>query len=283
MDLILVRYAELGLKGRPVRRRFKGRLLDNMMSMLALEGIETLISTERGRIYVETDSIDGAIEVLTRVFGIASVSPVIQCGASIEEINAVSAEYSTRVLAPGDAFAIRSRREGTHNFSSMDVAREAGAAVLGANEGREISVELNDPDKEIFIEVRGGRAYIFSEYIPGPGGLPLGTQGKLVALIEKKEDLLAAWMMMKRGGQTLLVVEERVKEIDQISAWNPDLEVTSSSVEEAIEETDAGGAVFGYQICDMERIRGTQLDVPSFFPLVGMKQKEIKEGLEKIL
>ncbi len=117
VDIILARYAEVGLKSREVRRFFETILIDNMMSSLAKENIEALITIEQGRIYVTTDKIDEAASVLTRVFGVASVSPALISESSMEAMAEKTASYSRTVLKEGQGFAIKARREGNHPYT----------------------------------------------------------------------------------------------------------------------------------------------------------------------
>ena len=84
-------------------------------------------------------------------------------------------------------------------FTSMDVAVKVGEAVLNANQERGVKVDIHYPDKEIFVEVRDNQTFIFSQYCDGTGGLPMGSQGKVLVVLEKDTDALAAWLIMKRG------------------------------------------------------------------------------------
>ena len=86
MDLILVRYAELGIKSPAVRRRFERILVDNILSALAGRRVEAIVSAERGRVFVKADLIDEAIRAIVRVFGVASASQVVSCGSDMEEM-----------------------------------------------------------------------------------------------------------------------------------------------------------------------------------------------------
>lgn len=280
MDLILVRYAEIGLKGAPVRRRFERKLVDNIIEMLAHRGVEAIISSERGRVYVESDQMEEATVALTRVFGVASVSTAIRSSADLEEVCRAAARYSLSLLDEGDSFAIRARREGVHPFTSIDVAREVGAAVMATNSERGVHVDLSRPDVEIFVEVRGAQAFIFSESIPGPGGLPMGTQGEVVVEVVGIRDCLAAWLMMKRGCETIIALrgEERLVEI--LREWAPSLRWEHRSAEELIGDHSALAAVYGDTLDELE-VR--KLGVPCFFPLVGMGKEEISERLARIL
>ncbi len=280
MNIILVRYAEVGLKSPGVRRHFETILIDNMEAALARKRIEALVNCEQGRIYVRTDRIDDAAAELSHVFGIASVSPAIECGSDMAEMQSVAAELSRSVIGQGMSFAVKARREGTHPYTSMEVGKEVGSAIFLANQDREARVDLTRPDVIMYVEVRGKKAFIFDRYIPGPGGLPLGSQGKVVASVRSERDALAAWMLMKRGCKVLVWGDEHA---DVLHIWDPRLKVLNSgSMQAAVHDARALGAVFGYRLEDIEAIRSTDLGVPAFYPLVGMTEAEVEERLSSI-
>ncbi len=194
--LLLVRMAgELFIKSRRTRTGFLRRLRRNLDDGLAeLEPPGTL---ESGwdRLYVHARG-DAARSVVSRVFGISSFSPI---DALVEAtlpaiLEAGVALYTERVR--GRTFAIRARRAGRHPFSSHDVQVELGARLLDASAG----VNLDAPEVTVHVEVRDDRAYLFSEVVPGPGGLPLGVEGRAVTLLSGGYDsAVASWLMLKRG------------------------------------------------------------------------------------
>jgi len=199
MGLILVRYGELALKSRPVRLRFERALLRNIEEMFLREGLECLTSREWGRVLLRTGETARALGLLARVFGVTSFSPASECPSDAESVSALAVELASRELRAGRSFAVRARRSGSHPYTSQQLAARVGRAVLDACAGMEVRVDLEAPDVELFIEVRGERAYLFFERLPGPGGLPLGTQGRVAALLEDERSAAAAWLMMKRG------------------------------------------------------------------------------------
>jgi thiamine biosynthesis protein ThiI len=199
---ILVRYGELALKSERVRRGFERRLIGNIRA--ALEGIAHGLKRERGRIFVETSSTEAAIERLVRVPGVVSVSPALRTSATLEAMTSTALRVAREVLKPGMSFAVRTRRTGEHEFTSRDVDVAVGSAILEEIPG--VKVDLSSPSKEISIEVRGKDAYVYTEVLRGPGGLPLSTQGTVVALLSGGMDSpVAAWLMMKRGCRVVLV------------------------------------------------------------------------------
>ncbi|MGB9884548.1 MAG: THUMP domain-containing protein [Methanomassiliicoccales archaeon] len=282
MSLLLVRYAEVGLKSESVRNQFERILVNNILDSFAKEGIECLVERERGRIFVETRDIDRAIKCLKRIFGIASISSVTSCSSELEEMRSFAVEYSAPLLTQGSTFALRVRRTGSHDYSSMDVARELGAAILESHKDRAISVDLASPDIEIFVEIRGSRAYFFSEYIPGPGGLPLGSQGKVLAIVNRERDVVAAWLMMKRGCRVIVLSDSR-ELIKILEAWSPRLTIEQSGqVEQCVRKYRALAVVFGYGSSEMEEIKKVKLSVPAFFPLIGFDDQEVGKKFKEI-
>jgi thiamine biosynthesis protein ThiI len=283
VSLILVRYAELGLKSRPVRRRFEQVLVANMMAALARAGVEALVKQEQGRVFIETNDREKAMRALIRVFGIASLSPVVKVPSDMESMGRAAAEISRPLLGKGQSFAVKARRVGDHSYTSMDVGREVGSAVFLANEEKGPRVDLTHPDVVFYVEVRGKLAYVFSEYVPGPGGLPLGTQGRALALVEKNRDALAAWLIMKRGCRVIAVAREENEAIHILRDWDPELKVVApGECADLAKQNRALAVVFGFTVDDAEKIKRLALPVPAFFPLIGMNDEEIGKRLKGI-
>jgi len=207
-DTVVVRYGELALKSTGVRNWYEKILVRNIAAMLEMRGAGySGITREWGRIFIHTTD-SSAARIAADVFGVVSTSPAIRTDAAIEDTAKVCADIGADLIHDGESFAIRARRTGNHGFSSRDVAVGCGDAVWERLEsvGKNPSVDLTNPDKEIFVEMRQKHAYIFTETVKGVGGLPLGTQGKMVALVSGGIDSpVAAWLMMKRGVEIIPV------------------------------------------------------------------------------
>ena len=163
------------------------------------------------------------------------------------------------------------------------MGREVGSAIFLANEGRGIKVNLTKPDVTFYVEVRDKKAYLFSEYQPGPAGLPLGSQGKVVAVVEDERGALAAWMLMKRGCRATILSAEGSTAAGLLQRWDPRLRVVQGvDIRRALRDSKALAAVYGYGLKDMERIKALPSDHPSFFPLVGMTEEEVSARLAAI-
>ncbi|MQA90536.1 MAG: tRNA 4-thiouridine(8) synthase ThiI [Gemmatimonas sp.] len=196
--LVLIRLsAELSTKARGTRRRFMRRLIENLRDALRTTGAPFTVESQWTRIFARTQAEPDALRVLQRVPGISSYSIVLgRCRAELDEI----VETGVRLFADsvrGRTFAVRARRHGDHPFSSADLMKSLGTAL---NPGA--TVDLDDPDVEVNVEVRDRNVYFFSGKEPALGGLPLAVEGRAVCLLSGGFDsAVAAWMILKRGVQ----------------------------------------------------------------------------------
>src|SRR5208337_1032618 len=192
----LVRYSEIFLKSDPVRRQWENVLITNILEVMP--GIH--VRNERGRIWLDGDVKP---DLLKKVFGIVSFSEVEHI--KLDEIESFLPDYCHRHgLDKVKTFAVRMKRVGKHTFSSNDKAIEYGNLIRG--EFPHLRVNLATPDKEIHIEIRANEAYLYDAVTKAVGGLPIGVEGTLVALVSGGIDSpVAAWMMMKRGCRILPV------------------------------------------------------------------------------
>ncbi|MFV2041520.1 MAG: tRNA uracil 4-sulfurtransferase ThiI, partial [Candidatus Hydrothermarchaeales archaeon] len=126
-----------------------------------------------------------------------STSVAVKTTSDADELISDAVIQAKRVIDEKTKFAVRARRKGSHPYKSMEIAGQIGASI---KESTGASVDLTNPDVTINVEIRDKNAYIFHEIIAGVGGMPLGTQGKAVALVSGGIDSpVAALMMMKRG------------------------------------------------------------------------------------
>ncbi|MDD5416477.1 MAG: THUMP domain-containing protein [Candidatus Aenigmarchaeota archaeon] len=206
-ECILIRVGEQSLKSKQVWTIFNRILIKNIRA--ALEGINYELKNEMNRIFIYTKNVDKSIERLQKVFGITSLSPVYVCDSKIEEMK----KLSKKIFKPGKKkFAIRARRSGSHQFTSQDIAVKVGYIIPG-------KVDLSNPEKELFIECRQNKTYIFTEKIDGPGGLPLGSGGKIFGILNDQQDLVASWLLMKRGCEVFAVSNKKPL-INKLKKWH---------------------------------------------------------------
>ena len=199
MGLIVIRYGEIGLKGKN-RGYFVKRLRKNIRDCLKRNDLMGEVRSVGQRVYVQVEDVERAVEKLRDVFGIVSLSPAQEVEADIEAIRAEALQVAQRVgLDEKRSFRVQSRRaDKAFPLTSLEINRLVGAHVQAATGAR---VDLSDEaDLTIGVEVRRDHALLFGQTVAGHGGLPLGTQGRAVALISGGIDSpVAAWMIMRRG------------------------------------------------------------------------------------
>ena len=200
-DLIIARYGEIGLKSPKIRSRFEKKLVKNIKATFECE-----VDRNQGRLYLFPKDFEEGIEKLNRAFGAVSYTPATSTKTTFEDIDETLGKYAEELIAENildenTKFAIKCRRVGKHDFTSQEMAAHCGGVV---RDRILAPVDLTNPDLTIFVEVRDDDTYIFHEKIRGPGGLPLGTQGKVVVLLSSGIDSpVAAYLMMKRGCEVI--------------------------------------------------------------------------------
>ncbi len=276
---VLVRVGEIALKSPQVQRKFFGTLLHNMKAALGF--LPYKIETNPNRIFVYGDS-ERIILALKRVFGITSLSPAWTCFSGISEIKLLAVDIAEEMkLNPKNSFAVRARRSGRHKFSSQTIAEEVGAAIKRVTGAK---VDLSNPDKEISIECRSRKTYIFTEKIKCEGGLPLGISGKVVVPLTSEKDAVAAWLMMKRGCEIIIIINEKnlkrfSKLVEGLKSWHIGSEMkiiigTGKTAEEI--------AKSGVPIATGETAGKKIKKAHAFRPIFFLEKKEIDEIANKI-
>jgi thiamine biosynthesis protein ThiI len=197
--MILVRYSgEIATKARMTRIQFTRRLVDNLRDALGAEGIPARVRREWNRVHIATEDPADA-DVVCRVFGIQSISVgEYRRWETLDDIVSAGREIFRPQVA-GRRFAVRANRCGKNaslGFRSRDVEVALGAALLpGA-----ARVDLTDPEVTAHVEVEAGQAVFFPDRRAGAGGIPIGSQGRALALVSGGFDsAVAAWMLLRRG------------------------------------------------------------------------------------
>lgn len=201
-NIFIVRCGEVALKG--LNKPYFERMLVERIktSLKSFEGVS--VKRHEGLIYVRADkSLDknAVIKQISRVFGVASISPAIEAEASLDAIGEAAVKYMLELIEEKGikTFKVEAKRA-DKNFpvKSPDIGRIIGAKVLIGC--KVLKVDVHNPDCLLFVDVRHDGAFIYQQKIAGFGGLPLGTNGKGMILLSGGIDSpVAAWMMAKRG------------------------------------------------------------------------------------
>ncbi|HTX43635.1 MAG TPA: tRNA sulfurtransferase [Methanocella sp.] len=175
-------------------------MIKNLRAMLTSRDVpfEDIVK-ERGRIYVKTGDAR-APEAASKVFGVVSSSPAISAGSTVEEAARFAADVARNIVKEDESFAIVPRHASYHKLTSMDIGRICGDAVFEAIRERRPRIDLKNAKHRIHVELRDSGIYVFTDIVPGVGGMPLGSQGRMVAMVSGGIDSpIASWLMMKRG------------------------------------------------------------------------------------
>lgn len=199
-NAVIVRYGEISLKGRN-RGAFERKLRDDVAWFLrARRHSFATIEIERGRIYVR--GCAGAPD-LKRVLGVHSYSPALEIDRDWGRLQEAAALFFPAIRGRRDFRVSCQRIAKDFSPDSMGVERELGTLV---EENTGTPVRLKDPDFELHVEIGRRRIYLFCEKIPGFGGFPVGSSGRLVSLLSGGIDSpVATFLMMKRGVLPLLL------------------------------------------------------------------------------
>ncbi len=195
---ILIRYGEIALKGKN-RNMFEAALLRNLNR--AVRGTGAVITRIHGRFLAEgpADKEQEIVSRLNRVFGVVSVSPVTATNLDMEQIRAAAQQLVKDLPPTMGTFKVEARRSNkAFPLTSPEINREIGASLLSARP--DLKVDVHHPDFQLYIEISGREAFLYTDSIRGPGGLPVGVTGRALLLLSGGIDSpVAGWMAMKRG------------------------------------------------------------------------------------
>ena len=198
----LIKYGEIGCKGKN-RFLFEDALAKQLR--LALEGIDGdfVVTKERGRIYADAQSdfdYDDAVAAIKTVFGIVSFSPMVRIEEkTMEALNKAVVDFIDMAYEDKNfSFKVFTRRaDKTFPGTSETISCDLGGLILDTFP--ETHVDVHTPDVKLRVEIRN-YINIYSEDIPGPGGMPVGTNGKAMLLLSGGIDSpVAGYMIAKRG------------------------------------------------------------------------------------
>ncbi len=198
----LIKYGEIGTKGKN-RYLFEDALCRQIRRALKKVEGEFVVSKEQGRIYVESEGdfdYEAAVKALQTVFGIIWICPMVQIEDNgFDDLAANVVDYIKDIYGDKQiTFKVKARRaRKDYPMASMEINANIGEKVLDACPNT--TVDVHNPDIELNIEVRN-KINIYSEFIKGPGGMPVGTNGKATLLLSGGIDSpVAGYMIAKRG------------------------------------------------------------------------------------
>ena len=275
MGIIIVRYAELGLKGNN-RLFYERRLMKNIRLCLKDNNLEGTVRRIRGRILIESG--EEAIPFLRNIFGIASLSSAIIVPPNIEDIKKAALEYArARNFA---TFRITSQRlDSRFPLNSSELDKTVGEVIF---ETLHKKVSLKEPELNIHLEV-ADKAYIFSDKVFGFGGLPIGTQNRVLCLLDNKYSLLAAALLMRRGCSAALCSTSEF-DFEPLRKFCfgmiPNLKTIKNleELDRIASESKAKALIVSDRV---DSLRDYKTKLPVLRPLVGYDDKKLEEEYRK--
>jgi thiamine biosynthesis protein ThiI len=202
MKLLIRPAPEVAIKSKPVRRQQMRHLRQNIRKLLTHLDSDIVVQGSWDRVDIEVPDDHGlsgpVVEALLRIPGISTIQEVAAFPLStIDDIAGKAVEAFADRLK-GKTFAVRARRQGEHEFRSVDIQRAVGAALMQASESA--GVNLKSPDVEVRIEVKDQQFHIAQRRHSGLGGYPLGSVENVMTLISGGYDSsVAAYLMLRRG------------------------------------------------------------------------------------
>ncbi|MBN1385900.1 hypothetical protein JW968_02865 [Candidatus Woesearchaeota archaeon] len=280
-DQVIIRYGEIGIKGQN-RGWFESRLVQNIRDFASRNEIDCWIRRTRGRILlsmhegVEMPDISG----LKRVFGISSFSKAVACRADISDISRETERFYGKIK--GKSFRVTAKRlDKGFKPDSIELERVIGQQIVEATGAK---VDLKRHDTEIGIEITKENAFIFDNTTRGYGGLPLGSEGECLVLMEDMQSCVAAWLMMKRGAEIEVVTmdgkHENAKFISHLEKFDYGSKIGRHCTEDIkglMEETGHEALVRGDT-----RVPKVQDEVFTLRPLLGWSEDEIFRAYHEI-
>ena len=197
----LIKYGEIGLKGKN-RGYFEDCLVKQVRHNLAPLG-DYHVSKEQGRVFVECPEdfdYEDTVKAISKVFGIVGFSPVVIVeSVEWEDVKKAVGDFVDTVYENKDfTFKCFAKRGDKSYFkTSPEICADLGEELLTRFPG--LRVDVHCPKESISVEIRN-RTYIYSQNIPGPGGMPVGSNGKAMLLLSGGIDSpVAGYMISKRG------------------------------------------------------------------------------------
>lgn len=200
-EIILLKYGEIALKGLN-KNSFESIMIKNIKYRLKKIG-KFSVTKAQSTVYVEPDEemndLSEAVEVLKKIFGIASICRVCVCEKDFSDICKQSVEYLENVLPYARTFKVTAKRaDKSFPMKSPEICNELGGVLL--EKFPNLKVDVKNPEITVTVEIRDTNAYVHAENIKGAGGLPVGSSGNALLLLSGGIDSpVAGYMMAKRG------------------------------------------------------------------------------------
>jgi thiamine biosynthesis protein ThiI len=274
--MIIVRFAEIGLKGKN-RSFFEKALIRNIKICLDAHKIKySDITKPHGRVLIATAD---PCHCLKNVFGIASFSDAINAGFDIESAKKQALKLA-KDLNPEKTFRVTCQRlDKNFPVTSKDFQIDVGGFI---QEKTKAKAKMKGFDLNIQAEIIDNFIYLFTEKIPGQGGLPVGVEGTVIVLLETESSLLAGLLMMKRGCK-IIPAAFKTTDIELLKSYaygtRIELKIIKdvSELDNLAKQSKAKAVIVGDLL---ENIQEYNIQAQVLRPMVAYTEKKIEEELD---
>ncbi|MBP3815666.1 MAG: tRNA 4-thiouridine(8) synthase ThiI [Firmicutes bacterium] len=202
--ILIVRCGEVALKGMN-KPYFERILAERIKKRLAMSGFgSSQVKRHEGLIFVRFPKdweYEDVAKEISKVFGVASISPAVEAESNLDAIGEEAVKLMLELIEKRGITTFKAeakRADKSFPITSPEIAKIMGAKVLKGC--KVLKVDVHHPDVLLHVDLRHDKSYIYTDKLPGFGGLPLGTNGKGMVLLSGGIDSpVAAWMMAKRG------------------------------------------------------------------------------------
>lgn len=201
-NTIIIRNGEIAIKGEN-RAIFEKKLIINIKrALFGLQGYR--VYKGDGRLYIDAEQeiMDQVMKRVSKVFGVVSFSPAIKFSGDYDDLKAKAKELYDYMVSEGDYQTFKldvKRSDKSFGMKSPEMVRDMAGYIL-ANAEKKLKVDVHDPQLNIFAELRERTNILYTNKIMGVGGLPVGVNGKVMALLSGGIDSpVATYLASKRG------------------------------------------------------------------------------------
>ncbi|OEY65790.1 tRNA uracil 4-sulfurtransferase ThiI [Marinobacter sp. X15-166B] len=202
MKLLIRPAAEVAIKSKPVRRTQMRHLRQNIRKLLLQIDAGVVVEGTWDRVDVTVPDEPGlagaVVDALMRIPGISNIQEIASFAFSSMDDIAAKTQAAFAAELAGKTFVVRARRQGNHDFRSIDLERHVGAVLLANSDAR--GVDLSKPEVTVRLDIDGNQCHLARRRYPGLGGYPLGSVEPVMTLISGGYDSsVAAYLMLRRG------------------------------------------------------------------------------------
>ena len=229
----ILRFGELGLKSKVVRRGFQRALRKNLVQLAENSSVPLIRDRLRDFDVIYSSAPTEVVEdLMCHGLGIVAIDRIIELSNTLDPqlISELLLERHDRV-GEKRTFGVRIKRLGEKGeWDSQSYARALGASLIERDPS--LSVDLSNPEWWVKIILEPASVSSIEQRIQGPGGLPTGVQGDVLAQLRTEYDVMSSFLIMRRGSRIIPILDSKSEFIDLLSKWDPFLGVRSRTKDE---------------------------------------------------